>query len=203
MATPVITSRIQNRRGTQAQFDNLYPPGYDGIGGCDTLLYPNVLKEGEFGLCTDTRRVFLGNLSGEYIELSQTLPVSGVSFLPIRYDLAPTAVWLPVPGLLPIPATPFFRILYDLTDVDAIIPDWNIPGTNFSKNGMLEITTTTTNATLMDTGTEINNSLPADISFKATLISTTDGPAIEVSYLHNFPYNLTFCVATVSWVPFI
>lgn len=33
MATPVLVSRIQNRRGTQAQFDALYPPGYTGVGG--------------------------------------------------------------------------------------------------------------------------------------------------------------------------
>jgi len=32
MATPVVVSRIQNRRGTKAQFDALYPVGYQGTG---------------------------------------------------------------------------------------------------------------------------------------------------------------------------
>ena len=33
MSLPVVVSRIQNRRGTQQNFLNLYPPGYDGIQG--------------------------------------------------------------------------------------------------------------------------------------------------------------------------
>jgi len=70
MASPVTVSRIQNRRGTQAQFNALYPPGYTGTGPVNINLYPNILMPGELALCTDTRRVFLGNLSGEYIELA-------------------------------------------------------------------------------------------------------------------------------------
>jgi hypothetical protein len=33
MSAPVVVSRIQNRRGTQTQFNALYPPGYSGVGG--------------------------------------------------------------------------------------------------------------------------------------------------------------------------
>lgn len=65
--TPVVVSRIQNRRGTQADFDNLYPPGYTGTGGA---IGPDILQPGELALCTDTRRVFIGNINGEYIELA-------------------------------------------------------------------------------------------------------------------------------------
>lgn len=76
MAAPVVVSRIQSRRGTQAQFDALYPLGYSGIGGYGSLPgfnstnYPNVLMPGELALCTDTRRVFLGNLNAEYLEFA-------------------------------------------------------------------------------------------------------------------------------------
>jgi hypothetical protein len=33
MSAPVVVSRIQNRRGTQTQFNALYPVGYTGVGG--------------------------------------------------------------------------------------------------------------------------------------------------------------------------
>jgi hypothetical protein len=76
MASPVTVTRIQNRRGTQDQFDDLYPPGYDGTGGFGSVVgfnitnYPGVLLSGEIALCTDSRRVFLGNINGEYLELA-------------------------------------------------------------------------------------------------------------------------------------
>jgi hypothetical protein len=75
MASPVVVSRIQNRRGTQAQFDALYPVGYTGIGGYGSLPgfnatnFPDVLLPGEVAFCTDTRRFFIGNINAEYTEV--------------------------------------------------------------------------------------------------------------------------------------
>ena len=75
MASPVVVSRIQNRRGTQVQFDALYPVGYTGIGGYGSLPgfnvtnFPDVLLPGELAFCTDTRRLFIGNINGEYTEV--------------------------------------------------------------------------------------------------------------------------------------
>lgn len=78
MASPVVITRIQHRRGLQSQFDGLYPPGYDGIGGFYSRpgynidAYPDVLVSGELALCTDTCRVFLGNIDGKYTEIAAT-----------------------------------------------------------------------------------------------------------------------------------
>ena len=62
--TPVVISRIQNRRGLQADFDALYPAGQPGTG-------PDVLQPGELALCTDTGNVYIGtidsNIPGYYI----------------------------------------------------------------------------------------------------------------------------------------
>jgi hypothetical protein len=157
MSTPVVISRIQNRRGTQIQFNALYPVGYNGIGGfgsifaakttiaasgtgtsatitftggsfvvgstitvvgvtpsgyngtyivdsavgntvtyaCsatgaqtvsgqayptyNSILFPGVLQPGEVALLTDTRRFFVGNLNGEYIELVSTKSVAALT----------------------------------------------------------------------------------------------------------------------------
>ena len=162
MSTPVVVSRIQNRRGTQSQFNGsyvppgpgpIYPTGYNGIGGFgsvsgpliattstsgtgsvatvsfaaatylenspigssvtitgvtpvgyngiwtvtassgtsvsfasattgvqtvagtitrpyNSINYPSVLLAGELALCTDSGRVFMGNINGEYLEIS-------------------------------------------------------------------------------------------------------------------------------------
>jgi hypothetical protein len=76
MTAPVVVSRIQNRRGLQTQFDELYPPGYLGVGGYGSIVnftpenFPNVLLPGEIVLCTDTRKVFIGNVNGEYLQLA-------------------------------------------------------------------------------------------------------------------------------------
>lgn len=72
---PVTVTRIQNRRGTYSQFLALYPIGYNGVGGFDSVpgytptAYPNVLQPGELALCTDNRKMFMGNLNGEYIQV--------------------------------------------------------------------------------------------------------------------------------------
>lgn len=274
MANPVVVSRIQNRRGTQDQFDALYPPFFNGTSGYggvfnqtpidnvttsasgtvvtvltdgskypvgtnitidgvvpstyngefvvtstsptqitfassasgsitvpgtlyptyNSTLFPNVLLPGELALCTDSRRVFVGNLNGGFVEMSLEIPTNDIQLLPIVLTLPPNAPnWNSV---ISFPATPFFSLLYDLTDNPN--PNWNSTGVNFSKNGKLEITATTTLAQLSDSGTEINNSLPADINFKADLV----GPNIEISYRHDFPYSLTFSSGSVHWLPF-
>lgn len=273
MATPVVVSRIQNRRGTQDQFTSLYPPGFDGNSGYDGIfnqsvfdsvtvtsdgatvtvlcdgtkypvdtlitvsgvsptvyngefvitsstptsitysstatgvittpgllypsytstLFPNVLLPGEIALCTDSRRVFVGNLNGGYVELVPLTPQNEIQLMPLMLTLVPTASWSPI---ISFEATPFYKISYDITD--AVSPGWNTTGPNFGRNGTLEITAINTLATLNDVMTEINNSAPADISFKADLV----GADIEISYKHNFPTNLTFSTSSIHWVPF-
>jgi hypothetical protein len=205
MASPVVVSRIQNRRGTQAQFDALYPFGYNGIGGADINLYPNILLQGELALCTDTRRVFIGNINGEYIEI-QTL-LDGIP--PVVISLPPTAVFTVIPQLT-YAATPFFNIAYDITDT--VGPDWNAVGTQYSRNGELQITATVpfapilnppfpplTPVTLTDTGTEINTVLPKEIGFMAQY----NGSNIEILYMHDFLVPLTLSVTSIHWLPFV
>jgi hypothetical protein len=205
MASPVVVSRIQNRRGTQAQFDALYPFGYNGIGGADINLYPNILLQGELALCTDTRRIFIGNINGEYIEI-QTL-LDGIP--PVVISLPPAAVFTVIPQLTYV-ATPFFNIVYDITDT--VGPDWNAVGTQYSRNGELQITATVpfapilnppfpplTPVTLTDTGTEINKVLPREIGFMAQY----NGSNIEILYMHDFLVPLTLSVTSIHWLPFV
>ena len=227
MSTPVVVSRIQNRRGTQVQFNgytyspsgpnSVYPLGYTGVGGYgsfpnfNSTNYPNVLLPGELALCTDSRKIFLGNLAGEYIEIAEITPDR--EFLdPASWILPPSPTFVPITKIIPGPitiklefdATPFFIILYDITD--SLSPDWNQPGINFAKNGELKITAITSSmisppppfssATLTDTGTDINLT-PFDISF----IAQYNGPKIEIWYMHNFPDSLVFTTNTVTWLP--
>jgi len=201
MASPVTVSRIQNRRGTQAQFDALYPPGYTGVGPVDINLWPNILMPGELALCTDTRRIFLGNLTGEYVEIASVLG-GGILLAPFVISLLPTVVFPAPPLFTPIPAlnylaTPFFTLLYDVTDSPN--PDWNTVGTNFSRNGEMKITAATFGAgtvSLTDSSVDVNNTV-YDISFTADY----NGPNIEISYSHNFPGSLTFSSSTILWLP--
>jgi hypothetical protein len=197
MASPVTVSRIQNRRGTQAQFDALYPPGYNGVGPVDINLYPNILMPGELALCTDTRRVFLGNLTGEYVELASAAG-GGILLGPLVLQLPPIGIFTPIPQL-DYPATPFFTLLYDITD--ALSPDQNVVGTTFSRNGEMKITAVVDfgpgSVSLTDTSIDVNTTL-FDISFTADY----NGPDIEISYKHNFPGNLTFSSSTILWLPF-
>src|SRR5690606_14937459 len=129
-------SRIQNRRGTQTQFDALYPPGYDGVGGVDINLWPNILLPGELALCTDTRRTFIGNLNGEYIELD-TFVGDGIVLEPVVVVLPPAATFTVIPELT-YAVTPFFTLLYDVTN--NLSPDWNTVGSTFSRNVEMKIT---------------------------------------------------------------
>ena len=198
MATPVVISRMQNRRGTQSEFNNLYPT-YPGTGS-------NILQPGELALCTDTSRVFIGNLNGTYFELGSgggASPLSNLALVPIVISLPPAASPTVIPSLNYLP-TPFLSILYSIVDVVTLDP--NVVGVNFSKGGELSITATTNFApspplfpvSLIDNGNEIN--LTAfDINFTANY--NTLGTLIEVSYTHNFPGNLTFSTSSIIWAP--
>ena len=186
--TPVVVSRIQNRRGTQAQFDNLYPT-YPGTG-------PNILQPGELALCTDTRRIFIGNLNGEYVEITGSSS-NEICFSPIVISLWPSANYVEIPELT-YDAMPFLSLVYGLTDAQGLAP--SIPaspyavGTTISKNGKLEITATDTQTMLTDSATEINNT-DYDISFKTEYV----GNKIRIFYSHNFPTTLTFSTRSIVW----
>jgi len=196
MASPVTVSRIQNRRGTQAQFDALYPPGYTGVGPVNINLYPNILMPGELALATDTRRIFLGNLNGEYVELASV--GAGILLSPLVISLPPVGIFTVIPELTFI-STPFFNILYSITD--SLNPDWNTVGTTFSRNGEMKITAATFGGgtvSLTDSSVDVNNTI-YDISFTADYNVI---PSIEISYMHNFPGNLTFSSGTILWLPF-
>lgn len=207
MASPVVVSRIQNRRGLQSQFDTLYPVGYDGIGGYGSIVgfnvtnYPNVLLPGELALCTDSRRTFLGNINGEYLELAET-DLNALVLPPVVLTLPPAAVSTIIPELT-YTATPFFTLLYSITD--DLGANWNLTGTNFSRNGSLQITalkyaSIAPQVTLTDSGTEINNELPSTINFIAEY--NADTVSIDIKYTHDFPGNLTFSTTNIVWQSF-
>ena len=207
--TPVVVSRIQNRRGLQQQFDgyaysapgpnSLYPAGYSGIGGYNSYStfteanYPNVLMPGEIAFCTDSRRIFIGNINGEYTEISSNTGPSVSSSLelsPVVISLTTSPTWTPVLSSMTIPITPFFNILYSVVN--------GFPGTvgtTFSRNGELQITATTTEATLVDTGVEIN-ATGCFINFKVEVVDTD----VQLYYMHNFPGALTFSTGTIIWL---
>ena len=123
---PLIT-RFTNRRGTQAEFDSLYPPGYKGVGGVNLKEYPDVLAQGEIGLCTDTARVFLGTLNGEYIELDSAGidKVHQLMIRPLSVILPPSSGFARIPHLDSI-YTSMLIIKYSITDNTA--PRWTEPG---------------------------------------------------------------------------
>ena len=211
MASPVVVSRIQNRRGTQTQFDALYPPGYDGVGGVDINIYTGILLPGELALCTDTRRAFIGNLNGEYIELDIVIG-DGIVLDPLVVVLPPAPTFTVIPELT-YRITSFLTVLYSITN--SLSLDWDTVGSVFSKNGELKITSVVdfvppppifpfpplTPVTLSDTGTEINLAIPADISFIAQYDGTLTN--IEILYMHDFAAPVTFSSSTVRWTPFI
>ena len=223
MASPVVVSRIQNRRGTQDQFNGLtgiYPNGYDGIGGYNppgtgpvgytSSTYPNVLMPGELALCTDSGRVFMGSVNGTYIEITKPIiPISNnITLQPLTLVLIPVAIPTVIPALS-YAATPFFSLLYDITD--NLNPDWNLPGTNFSKNGEIQITgvlpafppipnppfSPIVPVTLSDTGIEVNTT-----AFDITFTAQYSGINIEIMYTHNFPGSLIFNTSSIIWLPF-
>lgn len=87
MSSPVVVTRIQIRRGIQSQFDALYPPGYNGIGGYGSIIgfdatnFPDVLLSGEMCFVTDTRNTYIGNINAEYTQIN--IPVVS----PPQYEL--------------------------------------------------------------------------------------------------------------------
>ena len=196
--TPVVVSRIQNRRGTQAQFDALYP------------IYPNpdkpsALQPGELALITDSPgRVFMGTPGGFYVELSLASSSTVLTFIPVQVALPPTgALWSPIPALNTTGTTPFYSILYSITDVissPGVPAPANNVGIKFSKNGELQITAISFSpgyVSLTDTGTDINAyASPYDINFKADYA----GPDIQISYMHDFPVSLTFSTSSITWI---
>lgn len=272
--TPVVVSRIQNRRGTQAQFDNLYPKEYTSAPGATSsaavitvnttdnlvvgakpqvingigqfvpgttilsvdsitqftvsaeplvalsggaIVYvkkyngqggatgPNILQPGELALCTDTRRVFMGNMNGEYVELASIgAGPTDIVTTPLVLSLLP-ATWTEISALTYLP-TPFMDMLYSVVDIPTDNP--NDVGLNFAKNGELRITATGITATLVDTCTSINVAplvpnpnpllpdIPPDINFKA---GYDVGGNIVISYMHNFPIPLTLSVSSIIW----
>jgi hypothetical protein len=204
---PVVVSRIQNRRGTQTQFSNLYPAGYTGVGGFGSIVgynitnFPNVLMPGELALCTDSRRTFIGNTNGEYIELAENVTSGGIVLGPLEIPLPPAATFTVIPALTYL-ATPFTDFYYSITD--SASPDWNTVGVNFSRSGVLTITaispTKPTPVNLTDTGTELNALSPDNISFIANYDGTNTN--IEISYMHNFPGAVNFNTSSVKWRAF-
>lgn len=208
MASPVVVTRIQNRRGQQSQFDALYPPGYNGIGGYGSIIgfdatnYPDVILPGELAFCTDTRKMFVGNTNAEYVELAAS-SVGSLTLEPVVLQLAPIGVFTAIPALS-YTATPFFTLLYDLTDDLSL--DQNVTGTDFSRNGTLQITalkftSPSPQVTLTDSGTEINNSVgPSTITFMAEY--NIDTVSVDILYMHDFPGNLTLSSSSIIWQPF-
>jgi hypothetical protein len=220
MSAPVVVSRIQNRRGTQSQFVALYPIGYTGVGGFGsgsysppyTLAnYPNVLMPGELALCTDSRNIFIGNLNGEYIQVS-VQEAQGLSLTPLVISLPPASTPTVIPQLT-YPATPFTSILYSVADAASFNP--NMVGNNYSKNGELQITgvvpfsppppnppfPTPTPVTLTDVATEINLLQPNSINFMAQYDALPWPTSnIEILYTNTTPYTLVFSTASIKWL---
>ena len=207
--TPVVVSRIQNRRGIQSQFLALYPEGYTGVGGFGSGSYnppfnienyPSVLMPGELALCTDSRNLYIGNINGEYVIIGTV--GSGVSLntlVPKEISLGPVTTFTVIPALTYL-ATPFTTFLYSITD--SISANQNIVGTTFSKNGQLQITAivaseSSSPVTLTDVGTEVNVT-PYTISFKALYGSNNH---IDIYYKHNFPGALSFNTTDIKWIP--
>lgn len=193
--TPVEVSRIQNRRGTQSAFDALYST-YPGTG-------TQILQPGELAICTDTRRLFIGNTNGEYVELSTlTSGISSLSLAPLVITLAPTSTPTLISQLVYTP-TPFLSILYSISDTTSATA--TTVGTNYAKNGEFKVTalaySVSTNTTsLTDIGNEINTtSLPSTISFTSNYVSS--GSGIGIYYTHNFPGVLTLSTSTIVWQP--
>lgn len=202
MASPVTITRIQNRRGTQSEFDALYPPGYTGSGGVDINTYPGILLPGELALCTDTRSVYIGNTNGEYVRIADD--ISNTELLPLSLLLYPSPSYIPIPELSVSP-TSFFNIDYSILDTETL--NWNSPGTNFARNGTLAVTSLmplldSDDVTLNDTSTEMSKFPSSNyISFIASY--NPNDTSIDILYKHNYPVPLRFNTSTKSWIPFV
>ena len=192
MANEVVISRIQNRRGTQAEFDALPNPK---------------LRPGEIGLVTDTERLFIGNADGTILEIGIS-NTNELLFSPINFLLIPTYsslgappsnTWQTIAGLSFLP-TNFLNILYSIDQIP--IDPTLLTLSTFVKNGTLLITSSLPPfATLTDTATEISEyGLGIDIGFR--VMYSSDSSLIEIQYTHNFPSVLSFNTSTIQWSPF-
>lgn len=192
MALPVVVSRIQNRRGTQDQFDNLYT-SYPGVG-------PNILQPGELCLCTDSHRIFIGNVNGTYDELG-TATSNDIILQPFIKQLAPAASFTIIPELSILP-TSFFDVFYSVTN--ASILDAGAIGNSFARNGELKVTAIVNYVatppagpvTLIDQSVDINTTA-YDVSFEARYNNTYT--SIDFFYKHNFTTNLVFASSSIQW----
>lgn len=176
MSTPVVVSRIQNRRGLQSAFDALY----------DTSNQAGRLRPGELALCHDTNRLFMGTEVSPTNAIGYFEIISGGNPAPLEILLSDNSAfgsWSTITQLTVV-STSFLTIYYSIDNND----------NTFSKNGELKITSTSDTATLTDTGVEINPTI-FDISFKAELL----GDNIVVQYKHNFGTNLMFRTTTLVW----
>lgn len=185
MSTPVVVSRIQNRRGIQSDFNALYPDGFDG--SASSPYFADVdpqraLQPGELALCYDTNRLFMGSSPrGTYFEI-----ISGGDPVPLEISLQDNfalGVWSPISGL-EFTATPFLTIYYSIQTSDNA----------FSKNGELIITSVGDQITMTDTGSEINSTVH-DINFNAVMINGV----ILIQYIHDFTVPLIFKTTTLTW----
>jgi hypothetical protein len=231
MSSPVVVSRIQNRRGLQDQFNGpngIYPFDYNGIGGYNSIpdfnenTYPNVLLPGEIAFCTDTRRVFIGNDNGRFTELD-TYNDNSLMFEPLSFVLDPSPTFvlvtkevptLPVPTtvVLEFAKTPFYTIPYSAAFTNSN-PDWNAIGSLFSRNGTLQITAVDT-APLPPPPPPFAAPTPVTLSDISTEINATpsnisfiaqyniDQSRIQILYMHDFPGPITFSTTSISWLPF-
>lgn len=203
--TPVVVSRIQHRRGTQDQFNALYPPGYTGVGGYDGP--STILQPGELAVCMDSRRVFVGALNGEYFEMGTGSGTGGGGsseccggLIAVSIPLQPSPdTYAPVPGVRFNP-TPFHDIQYSATD--ATSPDVDAPGTMYTRSGKLTITSLKQSAAsdlvnLVDYSVEVNKTV-YDLVFRADYDG--DGKSILVSYRHNFPMPLRMTTSSIVWI---
>jgi len=199
MTAQVVLSRIQNRRGTQAQFDALYAPAAP---------IEQQLQPGEIGFCTDTNRVFIGRDVGTFTEITTNGAASVVDatleFIPMSVTLPPTATWAPVLSMAftldPLSTTSgYISVLYSVLETGSTT-------TPFTKSGTLTISSSispnpvATISTLTDSGTEINvyPDPKPDISFKAVY----SGGTVQISYIHNFVSPLILRSSSIHWQGF-
>jgi len=179
----VVVSRIQNRRGTQAEFDALSSPK---------------LQPGEIGLITDSQIVYIGNDFGELIQLYPSSSISNLNFLPLVISLPPASTFTVITELSFAPV-PFLNILYSLTDATTTIV--NTVGVQFAQNGELNVTalapTLSQSVLLTDASVSLNQT---SNSIEFTSAYSSDHSLIQILYKHNFSSSLNFNTSTIQWV---
>lgn len=79
MVSPVTVTRIQNRRGTQADFDALYPAGYAGVGGYNSAFNASSITSGSFTTLPGSIQEITLNITGGSFSSGSTITVTGVT----------------------------------------------------------------------------------------------------------------------------